>query len=279
MNKPAHSRLRKDFDFDGWLQGVAANIESRLAEVAADVSADELLTGAVSHALLGGGKRLRPAMVIAAAQSECKEAMEAACALECLHCYSLIHDDLPCMDDAATRRGKPSCHKAHGEAMALLAGDCLQAMAFQLAAQSGVPQACRMLAFAAGGRGIVGGQARDVAGGADSEEAFTVMYAQKTGALFVCAARLGLLCKGGNAHRLDLFASHFGMIFQIANDIAGEEADRAINKKTFVTEFGKERAIEIAQLHKYIAEDELQKQRRKSPLLKFFVEMAAAELS
>ena len=292
----AHSeRPLKEFDFERWLRRVADNTEEWLAAVVEQDlqrTQNKPLLDAVSYSLLGGGKRLRPALVIAAASSDIKprprkarkvdddvffEAMtEVGYALECLHCYSLIHDDLPCMDDASTRRNKPSCHKVHGEAMALLAGDCLQALAFSIAAQSAMPQACEVLAEAAGWYGIVGGQARDIAGSAKSEEEFAKMYAEKTSALFVCATRLGLLCQGGSAHRLDAFASHLGMVFQIANDITGEDSDRAIGKKTIVTEFGGERAVKIARHHQNLAAKELKK--HDAMLLEYFLDFVAAPL-
>ncbi len=251
-------------NFEEWLQAAAARVNARLAEAAESAAAFPPLAKAVQHALLGGGKRLRPAMLIAVAETPAtvaaddaakappqqspSPALEAACALESLHCYSLIHDDLPCMDAADFRRGKPSCHKAHGEAMALLAGDCLQALAFQLLAQSGLPAAaCDFLAQAAGGRGIVGGQAQDIAAEPQTENEFSALYEEKTAALFVCAARLGLLCRGEKeTARLDSFAQNFGALFQIANDIAGENEDRAAGKRTAVTVLGKERAKKLA---------------------------------
>ncbi len=247
-----------------WLQTTAAMIETQLA--AADMSSCPQLAAAVRYALLGGGKRLRPMMLTAAASDNPpppakSPAWQLSCALECLHCYSLIHDDLPCMDDAESRRNKPSCHKAHGEAMALLAGDYLQAMAFGMAAKSGLADAAVFLSDAAGA--IVSGQAKDITDDdSASEDYFMKMYDEKTGALFVCAVRLGLLCRGEDdesARRLDSFAGHFGAAFQIINDINGESADRNIGKKTIVTEYGKARAIVIARHHQTLAAAELQK--------------------
>ena len=255
-----------------WLQTTAAQIETQLA--AADISPCLPLAAAVRYALLGGGKRLRPIMLIAAADNPPQEspAWQLACALECLHCYSLIHDDLPCMDNADNRRDKPSSHKAHGEAMALLAGDCLHALAFEMAAKSGIADAAGFLAHSAGGRGIVGGQARDIVGDIESEESFIKMYGEKTGALFVCAVRLGLLCRGNcNPLLLDSFAAHFGMLFQIINDINGEQDDRAIGKKTIVSTFGKTRAITIAKRQQQLAAAELQK--HNAPMLAVLLDM------
>ena len=245
-----------------WQQTAAEQLERQLA--AADASSNPHLSAAVRYALLGGGKRLRPMMILAAASDNPpppphSPAWQLACALECLHCYSLIHDDLPCMDNAETRRNNPSCHKAHGEAMALLAGDYLQAMAFDMTAKTGIGDAAVFLAAAA--CRIVSGQAKDIKDDATSEESIMAMYEEKTGALFVCAVRMGLLCRGGgvDAHCLDAFAAHFGALFQIHNDISGEDADRAIGKKTIVTGYGKARAIVIARRHQTLAAAELQK--------------------
>lgn len=251
----------------GWQAAALRHLEAQLAAVA--IPSSPPLVAAVRYALLGGGKRIRPMMLVAAAADNPpppahSPAWQLACAIECLHCYSLIHDDLPCMDNAESRRNKPSCHKAHGEAMALLAGDCLQAMAFGMAAQSGIAAAAGFLADAA--CAIVGGQATDMMlddDAAASEESLIAMYGEKTGALFVCAVRMGLLCrddagsKGGrdnnDARRLDVFAGHFGALFQVINDINGEQADRDIGKKTIVTEYGKARAIAIARRHQSLA--------------------------
>lgn len=247
---------------DGWQQSAAQHIEEQLA--AADASSSPALAAAVRYALLGGGKRIRPMMILAAASDTPpppanSPAWQLACALECLHCYSLIHDDLPCMDNAETRRNKPSCHKAHGEAIALLAGDYLQAMAFAMTAKTGIADAAAFMASAA--CSIVAGQAKDMTDDLTMEESIMAMYEEKTGALFVCAARMGLLCKDGNvdAYRLDNFARHFGALFQIINDINGEDADRAIGKKTIVTTFGKARAATIARHHQTMAMAELEK--------------------
>ena len=204
-----------------WLTAAGLRVENRLGDLLRRRSSPPPLSAAMQYCALGGGKRLRPAMLLAVAEpssaSACENAaaddseesklsdsqtffnnaaaVDAACALECLHCYSLAHDDLPCMDNAETRRGKPSCHKKHGEALALLAGDCLQSVAFEIAADCAPPGAALELAKAAGDGGMGGGQALDLQAAADSESALQTMHRMKTGALFYAAAQIGLLCR------------------------------------------------------------------------------------
>ena len=238
-------------DFARWLADTAARVEKRLAVLLARPQTPEPLRRAMQYAALGGGKRLRPALLAAAADSpsfSAPAALDAACALECVHCYSLAHDDLPCMDDAAERRGKPACHAACGEALALLAGDCLHSLAFEIIAACGLPpEAGGMLARAAGGEGMGGGQCLDLQSGAKDEPALRRMHEMKTGALFDCALQLGLMCRKQppppeEKKRLQKFAAAFGVLFQIVNDINGAEADAALGKTTYATVFGEEAA-------------------------------------
>lgn len=193
---------------------------------------DSALERAMRYAVLGEGKRLRPVLAIAAAEaagcpSERIAALEpAACALELIHAYSLVHDDLPAMDDADRRRGKPACHRAFGEAVAVLAGDALLTLAFDVLARpvEGVAaarqlEAIRTVAAAAGPRGMVGGQALDIAGGTTDEAAFAEMVYRKTGALFLAAVRLGAILAGASADAFDSYGAAFGLAFQIADDL------------------------------------------------------------
>lgn len=235
---------------ESWMAETVARVEDRLSAVIKDCSPSSSLSAALETALLGGGKRLRPAMLLAVAEDDGRAspmALEAACAVECLHCYSLVHDDLPCMDNADTRRGLPSCHKAHNEAVALLAGDCLHALAFQLLAESGLPTAAvSILAVAAGAAGMAGGQSLDIADDIDNEKAMADMHRRKTGCLFLCALQLGLMCRGGDQRRLHEFGRHFGLLYQIVNDLEGEGNDREIGKITYVTLLGEKRARQKA---------------------------------
>ena len=231
-------------DFPMWLAGVSAQVEDKLTAAVRQMPAPPPLRAAVGHALLGSGKRLRPALLIATAVDQQTDsvpvaAWAAASALECIHCYSLVHDDLPCMDDDDLRRGKPACHKIYGDAMAVLAGDCLQALAFSLLADGNLPNAAvKILATAAGGGGLCGGQVLDLCAAADDEDSLCQMHKMKTGALFECAVHLGMLCRDVDDKRLRTFAACFGLLFQIANDIKDEAQDVQAGKRTFVTVLG-----------------------------------------
>ncbi len=192
----------------------------------------EVVFQAMRHSLLDAGKRLRAALVLEFGRmsgADPQGAMALACAVEMVHAYSLIHDDLPCMDNDDFRRGKPSCHKAFGEANALLAGDGLLTMAFETVASAGLPEPARMeavlaLSRAAGARGMIGGQVIDLEseGKQISAQRLDTLYALKTGALLRAAAALG--CIAGNAPQevrsaADAYAAAYGLAFQITDDI------------------------------------------------------------
>ena len=200
------------------------------------------LHAAMRHSLFAGGKRLRP-ILCAAAATACGAPREAAllpaAAIECLHTYTLIHDDLPCMDDDDLRRGVPTCHKVYGEAIALLAGDALQALAFQLAAQTPVAalEIVRELAAAAGSQAVVGGQVEDMLSEGQPPDAERLRYIQqhKTGDLLVCAVRMGVLAAGGTPAALaaaTTYGQAIGEAFQIADDILDATATTAQLGKT-----------------------------------------------
>ena len=190
------------------------------------------LREAMRYSLLGPGKRLRPMLVLLAAEScggTVQRAMPAACAVEMVHAYSLIHDDLPAMDDDDLRRGRPACHKVFGDALAILAGDALVALAFQLLAERIRPPAvaaacCGVLAEAAGPCHLVGGQADDIAP-PDAEaglETLESIHARKTGALIRASLRLGGLAAGADAAALaalDRYGRALGLAFQITDDL------------------------------------------------------------
>lgn len=185
------------------------------------------LLAAIRYSLLAPGKRVRPMLVYTAAQAvgdhDPAEADWAACAVECIHAYSLIHDDLPAMDDDDLRRNRPTCHIAFDEATAILAGDALQAMAFEALSRTALPmQAVTILARAA--RNMVDGQAIDQAATNQilSLQALQAMHSDKTGALIVAALKLGGLVSGANQQQLawlEEFGRAVGLAFQIQDDI------------------------------------------------------------
>jgi geranylgeranyl diphosphate synthase type II len=198
------------------------------------------LHAAMRHLLFPGGKRLRPGLALAACEAvgaPPERALPVAAAVELVHTYSLVHDDLPCMDDDDERRGRPTVHVAFGEALAVLAGDALQALAFEVLAGAGdAAPAARLaalaeLAAAAGSRALVGGQADDLAFPADALEAERVeaVHLRKTAALFAAAAAGGALLGGAGpelAARIRSFGLELGAAFQIADDLL----DRGTNE-------------------------------------------------
>jgi geranylgeranyl diphosphate synthase type II len=215
------------------------------------------------YSVFGGGKRLRPALAILACESlggTRAAALPAACALEMIHTYSLIHDDLPSMDDDDFRRGRPSCHRAFDEATAILAGDALQAEAFGTVARHVRKPALAAalaveLADAAGSVGMVGGQVLDLGGSSRSDEAsLEKIHRMKTAAMFRAASRMGAISAGAApamVNRLGDFGERLGLVFQIVDDIldvsgtAGELGktpgkDSAQDKATYPALFGLE---------------------------------------
>jgi farnesyl diphosphate synthase len=213
------------------LRALKDAIEAALAaRLPAHSAIAQPLIDAMRYASLGGGKRLRPMIVCATCLDlggTLDRALAPACAVEFMHAYSLIHDDLPCMDDDDLRHGVPSCHVAHGEATAVLAGDALQALAFEtFAAAPGLEAQTRIdmidtLARAVGWAGMVGGQQYDlVAEGAhlDTDQLRT-LHRAKTGALFEAAVCIGTLCAGERVARLAGFGERLGLAFQVIDDV------------------------------------------------------------
>jgi len=206
------------------------------------------LGDAMRYAVLDGGKRLRPLLVMAANEAvggNVQAALRAACAVELIHAYSLVHDDLPCMDNDVLRRGKPTVHVQFGEADALLAGDALQALAFELLTPddgSVTPRVqamlCRLLAGAAGGRGMAGGQAIDLAsvGVALDEAQLREMHRLKTGALLQGSVEMGAVCADGvppaAVQALRTYGAALGLAFQVVDDILDVTADSSTLGKT-----------------------------------------------
>ena len=243
-------------------------IERQLAAaLPAPISGGERLREAMAYSLLNGGKRIRPILVLAAAKA-CGGitpfTWPAAAAVEYIHAYSLIHDDLPAMDDDELRRGKPSCHKAFDEATAILAGDALQCSAFEcLAAQSETLPMVAPLAKAAGARGMVVGQAIDLGAVAQqlSLEQLSHMHKHKTGALIELSVELGAMSAGASSVQLRALAEYadaVGLAFQVQDDILDvtadtqtlgkqQGADAANNKPTYVSLLGLDGARNKAQ--------------------------------
>ena len=256
------SPIHQPFDLDAWSRVRLAEVEAALDRwVTADVpqgldhGAPAQLVEAMRYAVLDGGKRLRPLLVLAAqeavdiqgaggAAAGQHAALRAACAVELIHAYSLVHDDMPCMDNDVLRRGKPTVHVRFGEASALLAGDALQALAFELLTpQDGsVPETiqarlCASLARAAGSAGMAGGQAIDLAsvGLPLTEVQLREMHELKTGALLQASVMMGALCGASNvqaATALHAYGRAIGLAFQVVDDILDVTADSSTLGKT-----------------------------------------------
>jgi farnesyl diphosphate synthase len=253
-------------EFEGWSRRQLAEVERALERWVPE-HAPAGLGAAMRYGVLDGGKRLRPLLVLAAAEAvggSTESALRAACAVELIHAYSLIHDDMPCMDDDVLRRGKPTVHVRFGQAQAMLAGDAMQALAFEVltptgAAAQAMPAAlqarlCGLLARAAGQDGMAGGQAIDLAsvGCALDEHSLSDMHRRKTGALLQTSVLMGAACGEVSAPAWEALADYgaaIGLAFQVVDDILdvtqashllGKTAgkDAANNKPTYVTVLG-----------------------------------------
>ncbi len=233
-------------DFRTWRQAQQDTVERALERwVPADAPAG--LGDAMRYAVLDGGKRLRPLLVLATCEAvggHHAAALRAACAVELIHAYSLVHDDMPCMDNDVLRRGKPTVHVQFGEAQALLAGDALQALAFELlvpgddsVGDAMSARLCRLLALAAGADGMAGGQAVDLAsvGIALNQGALEAMHRRKTGALLQASVTMGAATGvvSAAAHAaLVQYGASLGLAFQVVDDILDVTADSATLGKT-----------------------------------------------
>ncbi len=268
------------FDLAPWMGECLASVEQSLDHWVTvdppqgmDHGAPAELVQAMRYAVLDGGKRLRPLLVLAACEAVGGErtlALRPACATELIHAYSLVHDDMPCMDNDVLRRGKPTVHVRFGEATALLAGDALQALAFELLTPEdpSVPTAmqstwCRLLAQAAGSAGMAGGQAIDLAsvGVALNERQLRDMHELKTGALLHGSVMMGAACGHPDAAQragLSTYGAAIGLAFQVVDDILDVTGDAATlgktagkdamaNKPTYVSVLGLERSRAYAQ--------------------------------
>ena len=238
--------MTADLDFSRWSAGHLASVESALDRWVLQ-QAPAGLGEAMRYAVLDGGKRLRPLLVLAAAEAvrgDLQAALRAACAVELIHAYSLVHDDMPCMDNDVLRRGKPTVHVRFGEAQALLAGDALQALAFEILTPppADMPDRiqaslCRLLARAAGHEGMAGGQAIDLAsvGHALTEDELRRMHRLKTGALLQGSVMMGAACGEPSPQARDALVRYgdaIGLAFQVVDDILDVTADSATLGKT-----------------------------------------------
>ena len=234
-------------DWTGLQLGLIERALSRWVACPSDAPAPAGLGNAMRYAVLDGGKRLRPLLVMAACEAvegNMHAALRAGCAVELIHAYSLVHDDLPCMDNDVLRRGKPTVHVKFGEAQALLAGDALQALAFEFLTPEGdtvdtgtQARLCRMLAKAAGFQGMAGGQAIDLAsvGLPLTSAQLHEMHRLKTGALLQASVMMGATCGNATpaAHQaLQDYGAAVGLAFQVVDDILDVTADSATLGKT-----------------------------------------------
>ena len=264
--------------FAAWQAAQLARVERALNEWM-PAQAPAGLGEVMRYAVQGGGKRLRPLLALAACEAvegAPQAALRAACAVELIHAYSLVHDDMPCMDNDVLRRGKPTAHVQFGQAQALLAGDALQALAFEIltpepsaATSADMPadmQAalCRLLARAAGADGMAGGQAIDLAsvGLPLTEPELRAMHRRKTGALLLASVRMGAACAAhplpaAALQALDAYGQALGLAFQVVDDVLDVTADSALlgktagkdaaaGKPTYVSLLGLEAARQLA---------------------------------
>lgn len=236
-------------DFQAWAAAGQQRIETFLQRVLPQPDiAPQRLHAAMRYAVLGAGKRVRPLLAYAAgelSQADPERVTVAGAAVEIIHAYSLVHDDLPCMDDDVLRRGKPTCHVEFDEPTALLVGDALQSLSFHLLGEYRLAddanaqlEMVKLLAAAAGSRGMAGGQAIDLAavGKTLSVPELEFMHIHKTGALIRAAAVLGARCGNGlneaEFARVDTFAKAVGLAFQVVDDVLDAEAPTATLGKT-----------------------------------------------
>jgi len=263
--------IATEADFAAWMGSIQARVETALQRsLPGPQHAPARLHAAMRYATLEGGKRVRPLLAFAAGEFAGADPARldvVASAVEMIHAYSLVHDDLPCMDDDVLRRGKPTVHVEFDQATAMLAGDALQALAFQLLAEqlkmsdASVPlEMVRTLAAAAGSRGMAGGQAFDLesTGKQLSQAELEFMHVRKTGALISAAVKLGALCGGACPPALEQYGHRVGLAFQVVDDVLDAEASTATlgktagkdsrqGKPTYVSAMGTARAKALAE--------------------------------
>ena len=232
-------------DFAAWMGSIQVRVEGALARsLPGPQHAPARLHQAMRYAALEGGKRVRPLLAFAAGELAGADPARlgiAACAVEMIHAYSMVHDDMPCMDDDVLRRGKPTVHVEYDEATALLVGDALQTLAFQLLAEHVLADdpavqltMVNMLAVASGSRGMAGGQAIDLeaTGKTLTQPELEFMHVRKTGALISAAVKLGALCAGPCPAALEQYGHRVGLAFQVVDDVLDAEASTETLGKT-----------------------------------------------
>lgn len=284
-----------------WLPKIEAALDEYTANCG---SLHPLLTEAMRYSLLDAGKRIRPILALEfcrAAGGEAEKAMPFACGVEMIHTYSLIHDDLPCMDDDDLRRGKPSCHIQYGEDTALLAGDALQALAFDVMLQSDTVspaqtvKAARTLAHACGAAGMVGGQVIDLQneGKHVGMEDLRRMDSGKTGAIIKAACVMGVIAADGGDDLIAIaeeYAENIGIAFQITDDILDITSDAATlgkpvasdidnDKSTYVSLLGLEKAREEVARYTVLAVEAVAPLGEKAEFLAAFAQMLAERIN
>lgn len=271
MNSP------ESFEFKAYLEQKRALVDNRLAEIIDCSRVDTRLCRAMEHSLMGSGKRLRPVLCLAAAEAVAEKAaddvLDAACSLEMIHTYSLIHDDLPAMDDDDLRRGRPTCHVAFDESTAILAGDALLTLAFTTLADcaqkagahaGNVIRVIRIISEAAGYTGMIEGQMRDMAAERKNLDLDTLkdMHTLKTGALIRASVVSGAVLAGAGEQKISAlaeYAENIGLAFQVTDDILNVSGDpekmgkasgtdSARGKFTYPALMGIERASEYAKI-------------------------------
>lgn len=278
--------------------------EAHMLQLVNELQAPESLKQAMAYSLKAGGKRIRPMLLFAALETyghQAEAGLDAACALEMIHTYSLIHDDLPAMDDDDLRRGKPTNHKVFGEATAILAGDALLTYAFEIISRSKVysPEQAieliRMLSFAAGPSGMVGGQVADMEGEQKelSLSELEFIHHHKTGRLLSFSVMAGALIGGADeleAALLETYARHIGLAFQIRDDILDVEgteeeigkpvgSDESNEKSTYPSLLTIEGAKKKLEEELQGAQNALSSLKRQAPLLEAFADLIAKRTS
>ncbi|WP_419655331.1 IspA: geranyltranstransferase (Farnesyl-diphosphate synthase) [Desulfosarcina variabilis str. Montpellier] len=231
------------FDLKSYLAGVRQMVDNGLQQYLGDTASDVRIMQAMTYSVMAGGKRLRPVLCIAAAEAvggQRQHVLPLACAIEMIHTYSLIHDDLPAMDDDQTRRGKPTCHVKFDEATAILAGDALLTLAFEILADTGSRKsadertswltAISEVASAVGFKGMIEGQMRDITfeGTVLSEASLETLHRLKTGRLIEISVGTGALLSGASAKQqaaLKTYAQRIGLAFQVADDVLNIKGD------------------------------------------------------
>jgi len=284
QSESAETKLTGSIDFKGYAKEQLTRVDAALDEyLPADDVHPATIHAAMRHSIFAGGKRLRPILVLAAADAcggQREGSMALACAVECLHTFTLIHDDLPCMDDDDFRRGKPTCHKVYGDAIAVLAGDALQAFAFELASffpgagpyRAG--QACRELAIASGSVNVVAGQVLDLEAEGNTEitlDQLRTIHEKKTASLLATSLRFGGISAAASEEQLaalSIFGQQLGLAFQVIDDILdttqssevlGKTAgkDEAMGKATYPSILGLEEARAEAKRLTVLAKESL----------------------